>query len=392
MKGEDPKTRRKLKLKLKLKLPGSESEENSFLPNLVPLPGDLALLIFDQIEPAHPPFQFAGNRGWTGRGSSCSATHVRYGFMEEREDEDDEEEVERGSLGESLQPPRDSCASDNELEPKRPISSERIPDIAQEALDETEREDAVDLRASLGQQPAYSPLHPESVSLPENWSRYFDETHQSYYYYNHATGQSQWEYPLLEEDPMVLYDDNPEPIAPFCPPQEEQDEFVDYSVPDEVNEKVFQQARKPSPGQGGTNKDYIALARAYKFQRPFSDPNFRAICLLCHRNECEDVFFPCQHRCVCRSCIIQEEICDEATTLTNPNGYCICSLCADVIKKILPFDHGREEERFWDWVYEDKVELPPSFMRTFKHSAGMIETVFVNGGQASTGTTACTTT
>jgi hypothetical protein len=49
---------------------------------------------------------------------------------------------------------------------------------------------------------------------------------------------------------------------------------------------------------GGRNQDYLALARLYKIQRPYSDPNYKALCLLCSKEFCDDAFFPCEHHCV----------------------------------------------------------------------------------------------
>ncbi len=60
-----------------------------------------------------------------------------------------------------------------------------------------------------------------------------------------------------------------------------------------------------------------------------------------------------------------------------PDAYINCSLCAGIIKRILPLDGGHEVERYWDWVLEEKPELPKEFMRNFKHSAGVIEAVYV---------------
>ncbi len=129
---------------------------------------------------------------------------------------------------------------------------------------------------------------------------------------------------------------------------------------------------------GGTNQDYLALARLYRIQRPYSDPNYQALCLLCHREYCEDVFFPCEHHCVCRKCIKREKICEESGLKKDPKGYCNCSLCAGIIKKILPLEGGKEIQRYWDWVYEEKIELPIGFMRNWRHSAAVIQKIYID--------------
>jgi len=129
---------------------------------------------------------------------------------------------------------------------------------------------------------------------------------------------------------------------------------------------------------GGKNQDYIGLAKIYKLQRPYSDPNYKAICLLCRSNIVEDAFFPCEHHCVCRACITKENICEEKQLRKNPKGYINCSLCASVIKLILPLDGGKEVDKYWNWVYDEKVELPKGFMKDFRHSAAVIQAVYID--------------
>jgi hypothetical protein len=136
-------------------------------------------------------------------------------------------------------------------------------------------------------------------------------------------------------------------------------------------------AELPVVAPGGKNQDYLGLARVYKLERPYADPFTKSLCLLCRNEYACDVFFPCQHRCVCRTCIRTEQICDDRALATNRDAYVNCSLCAQVIKLILPNEGGDEVEKYWKWVYEEPVELPAAFMRDFKHSAAIIEKVYV---------------
>lgn len=129
--------------------------------------------------------------------------------------------------------------------------------------------------------------------------------------------------------------------------------------------------------RGGTNKDYENMARLYRIERPYSDPSFPALCLLCHKNYAQDVFFPCEHHCVCRQCIHKEHICEESMLTRVPDAYINCSLCAAIIKRILPLENGAEVEKYWQWVLEEHPPLPTSFVRDFKHSEGVIKTVYV---------------
>jgi hypothetical protein len=135
-------------------------------------------------------------------------------------------------------------------------------------------------------------------------------------------------------------------------------------------------------------QDYASFARLYKLQRPYMDPALPALCLLCHKNYAADVFFPCQHHCICRACIRKENICDEKTFVKMSNnggsnsGYCMCSLCGGIIKLILPLEGGKEIDKYWQWVYEEKIVLSKEFMRNWKHSAGVIQTVYVDDNEA----------
>ena len=143
-----------------------------------------------------------------------------------------------------------------------------------------------------------------------------------------------------------------------------------------LNGKVRQDKDVPV---GGSNQDYLGLAQVYRQQRPYSDHNFKATCLLCHERPSQDVFFPCEHRCVCRRCITSEKFCEDRQLQATPGGYCICPLCATAIKRILPHERGSEVDKYWQWVEEISPELPPGFARNFKLSAGALESVYVKG-------------
>jgi hypothetical protein len=131
---------------------------------------------------------------------------------------------------------------------------------------------------------------------------------------------------------------------------------------------------------GGMNQDYLGMARTYKLQRAYSDPHFNALCVLCQKHECSDVFFPCQHRCVCRNCIRSEQICDDRSLTSNPRGFCNCPLCSTIINIILPHENGKEVENYWAWVHEIVPPLPKDFMRNFKHSEAVLETIYAKKG------------
>jgi hypothetical protein len=236
------------------------------------------------------------------------------------------------------------------------------------------------------------------------WTRHFDETYQAYYYVNNDNNVSQWEVPVDFMDyEERMYEMN-DPIVEQGPFDVEYDFFRKKSVSigngyvseedkdvktdmdkfvqndeyysayeDGADAKIDEERDK-----NGKAHDYLAMAQLYKQERPYCDPSNNPLCLLCHSNPSTDVFFPCQHKCVCRDCIMNENICDEYALSENPRGYNLCSLCANSIKLILPGEGGKEEEKYWNWVYAERVELPREFMKRFRHSAAVIQVVYVD--------------
>jgi hypothetical protein len=120
------------------------------------------------------------------------------------------------------------------------------------------------------------------------------------------------------------------------------------------------------------------MANTYRINRPYSNPNYTAKCVLFYHRIVQDVFFPCEHHCVCRHCIYEEKICEERMLSKIPDGHITCSLCASIIKKIIPLQGGLEVEKYWDWVYEERISLPSEFMRNFRHAAHIITNVYMN--------------
>ena len=131
---------------------------------------------------------------------------------------------------------------------------------------------------------------------------------------------------------------------------------------------------------GGTNQDYLNMARSYKSERMYSDLHHTLSCVLCKKRKATYVLFPCEHRCLCNVCIDKEEICADTKMSSKTHGHCNCPLCAAVIKKILVFERGAEIEKYWSWVYEFPPLLPDKFMQRWKHSAKVIQKVFIEGG------------
>ena len=81
---------------------------------------------------------------------------------------------------------------------------------------------------------------------------------------------------------------------------------------------------------------------------------------------------------MCKSCIHKENFCDERDMPFRKNGYNMCPLCASVIKCMIPFDYGREVEKYWEWVEEVAPPLPPGFCRKFNRSAEVLHRIYVD--------------
>jgi len=100
-----------------------------------------------------------------------------------------------------------------------------------------------------------------------------------------------------------------------------------------VKESVNKQVR--------LNQDYLALAREYVRLKPYTDHNRKTSCVLCTKAEANVVFFPCEHRCVCKSCVKNEKICEDRIASTVSHGHSNCPVCAQIIKLILPYENGK---------------------------------------------------
>ena len=269
----------------------------------------------------------------------------------------------------------------------------------------------------------------EAETLSDGWVRYFDENSKCFYFFNESTGTTQWDEPPsiktanLTSDPISQtdaentlcdqaslpaymqtdfsklghnddnYSDMDDAECPHSDMDSDEDSRKEYDqwreqlvrenylLPDAWHEDRSAAVLKSRPTEeiirGGTNQDYVGLARIYKIQRPYSHPTARLVCVLCHKRDAEDVFFPCEHRCVCRKCIRNEKVVEESKfDEMSADGFCNCPLCATIIKKILPSEGGAEIETYWRWVLEVAPPISKSFLKNFKHSAGVLRTVY----------------
>lgn len=140
--------------------------------------------------------------------------------------------------------------------------------------------------------------------------------------------------------------------------------------------------------------DYFEYAASYKLTRPYMDRYKKIMCVLCLRNECLDFLFPCEHRCICRSCIVKQNFAEYKSEHTKDMTISMkllenhkpsvsyssnCPLCGTIIQRILENERGREVDKYWEWVHAIRNPPPDQFMARFKHTEGMIETVFLDG-------------
>jgi len=101
---------------------------------------------------------------------------------------------------------------------------------------------------------------------------------------------------------------------------------------------------KPAPVSKLT-KDYLALAREYKRMEPYrsNNPHSDVLCVRCNSSNesISKVFFPCEHCCVCTSCI-------------SGKAWSVCPLCKREIRLILDRT-GYEREEYWTCVNQVRL-------------------------------------
>ena len=89
------------------------------------------------------------------------------------------------------------------------------------------------------------------------------------------------------------------------------------------------------------NQDYLALAREYIRLKPYTGHSHKTVCVFCAKAEANIVFFPCEHRCVCKSCVKIEKICEDRMLSSISHGHNNCPVCAQIIKLMLPHENGK---------------------------------------------------
>jgi len=111
------------------------------------------------------------------------------------------------------------------------------------------------------------------------------------------------------------------------------------------------------------NKDYIALSNEAQKQQKYRHYQILGTdvdCVICHKNKCTEVFFPCQHLCACSGCIKEHNI--GVRDRPEKAAWRQCPLCNADIRKVSRVT-GKEDVQYWDWVHEISPPLPSGFKK-----------------------------
>ena len=238
--------------------------------------------------------------------------------------------------------------------------------------------------------PPPSEPHPDDVPrLPPNWTQHHDETSGHDYFYNDATGVTQWEPPVADAaasapPPHLPASRQPQPRAQAHPqPVLHQPSLVPTAAsrPAVAEPKPAAMSEAIEP----LNKDYASMAREYAQFKAYRDLDGDQFCLLCHKAPSTYVLFPCGHKCICDGCKKSNGVVDSATwqkAMANPNGggelWSFCPLCNEEIKRISKHT-GTEYEDYWKWVNEVKPPLPRGFKSKFKSTHVEVRVVVPTG-------------
>jgi len=124
------------------------------------------------------------------------------------------------------------------------------------------------------------------------------------------------------------------------------------------------------------SKDYNVMARMYVsqniYRRNISTMKFpeNTPCCLCHVEIASIVLFPCDHLCICKSCL---DNCDIGPyDCRKDKNWHACPVCMTEISLVLSFADGNEYQEYSNWVFEVKPKLPFYFEKTFKLASSQI--------------------
>lgn len=125
-------------------------------------------------------------------------------------------------------------------------------------------------------------------------------------------------------------------------------------------------AKAAGAADGHPNRDYKQLAADYARQAAHRvvEGMDAPTCVICKKRQVKDMFFPCEHACVCPKCISKNNIgpaalaeSSPAVTPGQPPVWSACPLCMEVIQSVTTIAKGITLPR----DYGPNVLPPPGF-------------------------------
>jgi hypothetical protein len=168
--------------------------------------------------------------------------------------------------------------------------------------------------------------------LPPGWTAHNDSSTGLFYFYNSQTGVTQWEIPQaysnIQQPPSTHY-----PQAHSSIQHTTKLKPLEHVPSTTSSASSFQAAPFDlALAARKLTKDYSALAQEYAQASQYRDLAGEQSCLLCHLQPSTHIFFPCGHKCVCPSCVVNNRLKESGkTTLDDGAGdWCFCPLCNEV--------------------------------------------------------------
>eukprot|EP00949_MAST-11_sp_MAST-11-sp1_P000596 g596.t1 len=199
------------------------------------------------------------------------------------------------------------------------------------------------------------------VNVASNWSEAIDPESGHPYYYNTVSGETSWE--------------KPEGYDEWCAQWNEyygqgSDAAVSHGQSDSVGQS--------SDGTGGghivqrkMNKDYIKMAQTYAALEPYRRLAMGmggegATCILCSSNLSTEILLPCEHSCICSSCIDQYGY---GRRPSQGKKHPACPACRRTVYKVVKLEKFLSLAR----DYGPAPKLKDEFKASFSSSAKLIE-------------------
>ena len=156
-----------------------------------------------------------------------------------------------------------------------------------------------------------------------DWEQHTDDATAAPYYHHAASGTTSWEFPAHDIAPAAttLFSGLATAPADAAADADADAAWTAFCGGGGPGAAAAAAKTAPAPvpapqfkadfgGGGGPGadddeepkKDYAQMARDYIHQKKYRDHAAQHRCVLCRAAECEDVLFPCEHKCICRGC------------------------------------------------------------------------------------------